>query len=94
MASSISSGLKTSDAVITTGRNRVNAITLIGGSTPSTLVLYDNASAASGKELAKATQVTSMVTTHIIFENPIIAENGIYADISGTSAEYIVYYGG
>ena len=94
MASSISSGLKTSDAVIATGRNRINAITLIGGSTPSEVIVYDNASAASGKVLGKATQLTSMVTTHIIFENPVVAENGIYADVSGTGAEYIVYFGG
>lgn len=94
MASSRSSGLKTADASIATGRNRINAITLIGGSTASSVVLYDNASAASGLVLGKATQATNLVTTHIIFENPVFAENGIYADVTGTGAEYIVYYGG
>jgi len=94
MASSRSSGLKTSDAVIATGRNRINAITLIGGSTPSTVVVYDNASAASGTVLAKATQSTSMAVTHLLFENPVVAEDGIYADVSGSGAEYIVYFGG
>lgn len=94
MASSRSSGLKTADAVITTGRNRINAITLIGGSTASSVVVYDNATAASGTVLAKATQATNLVTTHIVFENPIVAENGIYADVTGTGAEYIVYFGG
>lgn len=94
MASSRTSGLKTADAVITTGRNRINAITLIGGSTASSVVVYDNATAASGTVLAKATQATNLVTTHIVFENPIVAENGIYADVTGTGAEYIVYFGG
>jgi hypothetical protein len=94
MASSISSGLKTADGIIFAGRNRINAITLIGGSTASSVILYDNASAASGTVLAKATQATSGVTTHIIFENPVFAQDGIYADVTGTSAEYIVYYGG
>lgn len=94
MASSTSSGLKTADAVIATGKNRINAVTLIGGSTASSVILYDNASAASGTVLAKATQPTSGVTTHIIFDNPIMAHAGIYADVTGTSAEYIVYFGG
>jgi hypothetical protein len=94
MASSRSSGLKTSDAVIATGRNRINAITLIGGSTASSVIVYDNASAASGTVLGKATQATSGVTTHVLFENPVVAEDGIYADVTGTGAEYIIYYGG
>lgn len=94
MASSRSSGLLTADGVIATGRNRVNAITLIGGSTASSVVVYDNASAASGTVVGKATQPTQNVTTHIIFENPVQCENGIYADVTGTSAEYIVYFGG
>lgn len=94
MASSISSGLKTSDAAIAVGRNRINAITLIGGSTASSVVVYDNASAASGKVVAKATQATSGVTTHVIFENPVVVEDGIYVDVTGTSAEYIIFYGG
>ena len=94
MASSRSSGLKTADAVIVAGRSRINAITLIGGSTASSVVLYDNAAAASGTVVGKATQATQNVTTHIIFENPVICEDGIYADVTGTGAEYIVYFGG
>lgn len=92
--SSRSSGLKTADAVITATRNKINAITLIGGSTSSSVILYDNATAASGLVVAKITQPTQNVTTHIIFENPVICEEGIYADVTGTAAEYIVYYGG
>ena len=94
MASSISSGLKTIDTVIATGRIRINAITLIGGSTASSVVVYDNASAASGKVLGKVTQATNGVTTHVLFENPVTAEDGIFADVTGTGAEYIVYFGG
>lgn len=94
MASSRSSDLKTADAVIAVGRSRINAITLIGGSTASAVVLYDNATAASGVVVGKATQATNLVTTHITFENPVICENGIYADVSGTDAAYIIYYGG
>ena len=94
MGSSRSSGLKTADAAIAVGRNRINAVTLIGGSTTSSVILYDNATTASGTVIAKATQPTNLTTTHIIFDNPIIAENGVYADVTGTGAEYIVYFGG
>ena len=94
MASSRSSGLKTTDAIIAVGKNRINAVTLIGGSTASSVIIYDNASSASGTVLAKLTQATNLVTTSMIFTNPIYAENGIYADVSGTAAEYIVHYGG
>lgn len=94
MASSRSSGSKTANAVICAGRNRINAITLIGGSTASSVTLYDNATTNSGLVLGKATQATNLVTTHIIFENPVIAEDGVYAVVAGTGAEYIIYYGG
>lgn len=95
MASSISSGLKTADAVIAAGKNRINAITLLGdGTNAASVILYDNATAASGTVLAKVTQLATGRLTHIIFENPVIADNGIYADVTGTGAEYIVYFGG
>lgn len=95
MASSRSSGLKTADAVIQTGRNRINAITLLGdGTNAASIIVYDNASAASGVVLAKVTALAATRFTHVLFENPVVAEDGIYADVSGTGAEYIIYYGG
>ena len=95
MASSRSSGLKTVDAVIQTGRNRINAITLLGdGTNAASVIVYDNASAASGVVLAKVTALAATRFTHVLFENPVVAEDGIYADVSGTGVEYIIYYGG
>ena len=95
MASSRSSGLQTADTVIQTGRNRINAITLLGDVTnAASLVVYDNASAASGTVLAKITALATERFIHVIFENPVVAEDGIYADVTGTGAEYIVYFGG
>ena len=95
MASSRSSGLMTSDAVIQTGRNRINAITLLGdGTNAASLIVYDNASAASGLVVAKVTALATARFTHVIFENPVVVEDGIYADVAGTNAEYIIYYGG
>lgn len=95
MASSRSSGLKSADAVIATGRNRINAVTLItDGTNAGNVVVYDNASAASGLVVAKVSGSGAQNTVHVIFENPVICEDGIYADVTGTGANYIVYYGG
>lgn len=95
MASSRSSGLKTADAVIQTGHNRINAVTLItDGTNAASVIVYDNASAASGLVLAKVTAAGAQNTVHVIFENPVYAENGLYADVTGTGAGYIVYFGG
>lgn len=95
MASSRSSGLKTADAVIQTGRNRINAVTLItDGTNAASVIVYDNPSAASGLVLAKVTASGAQNTMHVIFENPVAAEDGLYADVTGTGAGYIVYYGG
>ncbi len=95
MASSRSSGLKTADAAIAVGRNRINAITLLGdGTNAASIIVYDNATTNSGTVLAKVTAAAATRLTHIIFENPVVAEDGIYADITGTNAEYIIYFGG
>lgn len=95
MASSRSSGLQAADAAIANGRNRINAVTLItDGTNAASVILYDNASAASGTVLAKVTAAGAQNTMHVIFENPVVAEEGVYADVTGTGAGYIVYFGG
>lgn len=91
---SISSGLQTADATIASGRNRINAITLItDGTNAATLLVYDN-TAASGTVIAKVTAAAIQNTVHVVFEKPVKAENGLYADVTGTGAGYIVFYGG
>lgn len=95
MASSISSGLRAASAAIANGRNRINAVTLItDGINTASLLIYDNASAASGTVVVKVTAAAAQNTVHLVFENPVVVENGIYADVTGTGAGYIVFYGG
>lgn len=94
MASSRSSGLQTTDQLIFTGRNRINAITLIAdGTNAANVVVYDNTT-NTGLVVGKASAKATDTTVHIIFENPVVCENGIYADVTGTGAAYIVYFGG
>lgn len=90
-----SSGLKTADAVIADSPARLHGVKLLAdGTNAATLTIYDNASAASGKVLAKISVKAGDVTETAhgnIPEGGVHALNGIYADVSGTGAEYIVY---
>lgn len=94
MASSRSSSLLTQDTLIFTGRNRINAVTVIAdGTNAASLVVYD-ALTATGTVVAKVSIKATDTMQHVIFENPVLCETGIYADVTGTNAEFIVYYGG
>lgn len=94
MATSISSGVLNADTLLFTGRNRVNAITVLtDGSNAATVELYDN-TAASGTKRVVGKCVGANLINHIIFENPVLFESGIYADVTGTGATFIVFFGG
>lgn len=87
-----SSGLKTDDAAIAAQGAYVHAVTIIPAAAASAVILYDNTAAASGTVLAKAQAVANGESVHIHFDCPVAANTGIYADVSGTDAAYIVYY--
>lgn len=98
MQPSDSSGLKSADAAILARPGRLMGLHLLGNGTDAcSVVLYDNASAASGKELAKLALKTSagdLTLSAIIPDGGIVCNNGIYADLTdaGTAARYIVHY--
>lgn len=90
-----SSGRKTSDtAIVATGAFLHGLILENDGTNASSVILYDNASAASGTVLAKILLPASSTTLALplIFNNPICANNGIYADVTGTGVAVTVYY--
>ena len=93
--SSRSSDLQTVSAQIAKGANRVNSVSLLGDNVNvSTVTLFDTASStATGKILAKVVARASDAQNHIIFTNPIYAELGIYAQLTGIGGNYIVYFG-
>lgn len=91
--SSLSSGLKTTSSLIVVGKNRINAVTFLGdGTNASTLIIYDNTS-ASGNVIAKLVNKATDQQNHVIFTNPVVCDNGVYASLSGTGGNYIVYFG-
>jgi len=86
------SDIKSASAVITAGPAK--AVSLIGytnGSDDVTLILYDNASAASGVVLHKAIILGADLMGGIV-EVPVDAVNGIYLSLTGTGGTALVHF--
>lgn len=89
-----SSGLKSTDSAIMAMPGRLLGVELIGdGTNACTVVLYDHASAASGTALVKLSLAAggTFQDAHLPGEG-LVCNNGIYADVTGTGANYIVHY--
>ena len=94
MASSRSSGVLNADTLIFTGRNRINALTVLtDGTNAGTVELKDGLTGAATTKITGKCLGANLVN-HFLFENPVMFETGIYADVTGTGATFIVYYGG
>lgn len=89
-----SSGLKSADAIILAAPGTLLGLIIVtDGTNDATVSLYDNASAASGNILAKfVVKGADLAKELVISECGVVANNGIYADVSGTGANYIVHY--
>lgn len=89
-----SSGIKSADGAILAMTGRLMGVQIIAdGTNAGTIILYDNASAASGNVLAKASVDAGLTDVSVNLPAAgIVANNGIYLDIGGTGAECIVYF--
>ena len=78
------SGLKTADAVIRNTKAILTGVQVItDGTNDATIVIYDNASGATGTALFKATVTGANDTEHFpLPDGGVYAENGLYADIT------------
>lgn len=94
MNSITSSGLKTADGVISNAAGRLHGLCVgTDGTNAATIIVYDNATAASGTVLAKV--VVDATATHeniMLPEQGVECLNGLYLDVTGTGAEVVVYY--
>lgn len=89
----ISSGLQTDDGAIKSSKATLMAILITTGAASGEVALFDNASAASGKELFRGKVAATEDSKLFEFgANGVRADNGIYADKTGSGVEYIVYY--
>lgn len=87
-----SSGLLSADAVISNAPARIHGITLIQASAACSVVIYDNASAASGTVVAQVNNVVNATSVFFGFNTPVECLNGAYADVTGTGASFIVHF--
>jgi hypothetical protein len=93
-STSNSSGEKTSDGVIVAQGSLLCGVNIITDNTnDATVILYDNASAASGTKLFEGGCDGAEMSKLVWFERPVRAKNGIYLDIGGTGASAIIYTG-
>jgi hypothetical protein len=92
--SSLSTDLLTASAVVSDHKDYLNAVVVnADGTNIATVIVYDNASAASGKVLAKVVVPASSRTQSIVFNRGVQSSNGLYISIAGIGAEAQVYYG-
>ena len=89
-----SSGLRSADAAILARPGRLlGVIGIADGTNQATVTVYDNASAASGTVLAQV--IVDATLTYQDMHLPgegVICNSGIYVDVTGTGANYIIYY--
>lgn len=87
------SGEQTSDSVICDKPCYLSGVLVItDGENNAKLILYDNASAASGTVVGEFTIVSTDHYGGRTWNHPVVCTNGIYADIDGTGASYTVEY--
>lgn len=90
-----SSGLLAADTAVRTQPSRLLGVSLIGdGTNACNVIIYDNASAASGTVLAKLSLPASgfPYIDMSAMAAGIVANNGLFADVTGTGAAFIIYY--
>ena len=86
-----SSGEKTVDFAALAGPGYLTAVEVItDGTNDAKVILYDHATAASGKVIFEATITGASHYGGRVFVPPVEVYNGVYADVSGTGASYIV----
>tara|TARA_R110000822_G_scaffold12726_5_gene45776 strand:- start:161 stop:439 length:279 start_codon:yes stop_codon:yes gene_type:complete len=91
MAGDVKTVYATGDGIIYAARTRVKAIVYSVTTPGAALILYDNASAASGGKLITLTTDTAGVFDIILPEQGILAENGVYVDINGAATITVIH---
>jgi len=91
-STAITTGEQTADGAMFSGSANITAIQVItDGTNDGKVVVYDN-TAGSGKVVFECTVTGASHYGGRVFVPPIEVYTGIYADISGTGASYIIEY--
>ena len=91
--SAVSSGILSSSAVVVARPARLTDLAVFtNGTNAVTVILYDNATAASGTVIGKIIVPGSAYSGGLVIPVPVKAASGIYCSISGTGGSAIVFY--
>ena len=89
-----SSGEITASAALQAQGSLLDGVLVItDGTNDATIIVYDNASAASGTKLFEAVVAGSNNAELFKLPYAVKAENGLYVSVAGTGASCIVYFG-
>ena len=89
------SGLLSASGTVSARPGTLCGVIIITSSTNNaTVTLYDNATTNSGTVVFEAVLVagTASYSSGYAFTKPVLVGNGIYATVSGTGANFIVYF--
>ena len=88
-----SSGIQTADVLLHTGKAIVAGVQVItDGANDAQLILYDNTAASGTQVFNQKVTGTDDSMPFTLADGGIRCDTGLYADISGTGASFIVYY--
>lgn len=90
MGSSTLSNVNSSSAVVKAAKGVLAGAILAAGNANATLIIYDNASAASGTKLLELHVLAN--DTVAVDAHHVVATAGLYAAVTGTGAIYTVFY--
>jgi allantoicase len=92
MQTDVKSKYLEADGAIYAGRARLKGLTVSVSTAGAALIVYDNASAASGTKVVEISTAAVGTFNVLIPGQGVLAENGLYLDING-AAGVTAYYG-
>ncbi len=92
MQTDVKSKYLAADGVLFAGRTRLKGLTAAVAIVGTPLIVYDNASAASGDKVAEISTAVVGVVNVLLPGEGILAVNGLYLDING-AAGVTAYFG-
>jgi hypothetical protein len=92
MQTDVKSKYLEADGAIFAGRARLKGLTVAVSTAGAALIVYDNASAASGTKVIEVSTAAVGVFNVLIPGEGILAEDGLYLDING-AAGVTAFYG-
>ena len=87
----LASCTRSSSGIVKAAPGMLEGAVLTAGSDAATVIVYDNASAASGTVLCKLAALAN-TSASAVFPDPVVASKGLYVAVTGTNPSASLYY--